>query len=801
MKGFLILITNTTEYINSNIDKIFTSNNKAVIELPFFPIKNVVPFPSMIVVVPSPSQRDIATASYALKHSTPVYLVCDESNDALEDIDESNLAAETYGVIAVVKQVILPKQSLASITFDCICRAIPKSLPVENKLYSTITAEPVYETPYDMIMGVKALASIRTLKRLFYRYGEHVHNLDEKILAGSEKIEDGGILSDYIAQYSYLSNDSKLQILSETNPVKRVELLSEILMSEIEILEFQEQISAKLQRKLMGDQKEHFIKEQINILRSEINDSSDETAAIYENKINELKASDDIKAQLMIEADRLWNIPESSQEFSVITTYLDTCLALPWGEYSDENIDINKAEKILEADHYGLKKVKERILETLAVKKLTDKNNGHILCLVGPPGIGKTSIATSVAQSCGRKFERISLGGVHDEAEIRGHRRTYLASMPGRIITALMHAKTSNPVILLDEVDKLGNDYKGDPASALLEVLDPEQNKYFKDHYVDLPFDLSKVFFIATANVKENIPEPLLDRMDTIELTSYTQTEKFQIAKRHLIPKQIKNHGLTAKNVKISDDAINEMIKYYTREAGVRTLEKCINSTLRKVSKLIVSEGIPKKKTITAKNLEFYLGPRRFKEDVVDKIDSIGVVNGLAYTTVGGEILPIEVNVMEGTGKIELTGSLGKVMKESANAAVSYIRSNAEKLNIDPYFYKNKDVHFHFPEGAIPKDGPSAGIGIATALISQLSGKKVHGDVAMTGEITLRGKVLPIGGLREKTMAAYKAGMKIVIVPDENFSDIKEIEEEVRNAIKFVYATDMEKVLSVALCK
>lgn len=779
------------EYINANIDKIIETFGTQLPQIPVVNIETTVPFPAMTVSLSSPTKQQLEAADFALKHNMCVYIdyKCEEAQPGPK-----------IGVIGLVKQMVFPKQMKSSVLIDCICRAIPQGEIREEKNLPFITACPVYEKPFDAPdSGEEAEALLRLIKELFEKYVLLSKNIDEKILQNAKKITDCGSLVDFTAQYSYLSLENKSALLNELNVEKRSRLAVEIFQKEIEILSYQEELTEKLQRRFGETQKDHYIREQINFLRDELGDPSDDPVAVYEEKIKSLNASDDIKERLLTETSRLWNIPESAQEYSVITSYLDACLDLPWGKYTDDNFDLGQAEMILQRDHYGLEKVKERILESLAVRKLTDENSGQILCLIGPPGIGKTSVAKSIAEACGRKFERISLGGVRDEAEIRGHRRTYIASMPGCIISAITHAKTMNPVILLDEVDKLSSDYKGDPSSALLEVLDPEQNNSFKDHYIDLPFDLSKVLFIATANVAENIPGPLMDRMDAIELTSYTHTEKFQIAKRHLLPKQLKKHGLKKTEVSITDSALDSIIRDYTREAGVRNLEKKIAALLRKSARKIVSGTENKKITISARNIKEYLGAPKYKDESGEKQDAVGVVNGLAYTTVGGELLPIEVSVFDGSGKIEMTGSLGNVMKESAQTGVGYVRSKTEDLAIEKDFYKTKDIHFHFPEGAIPKDGPSAGIGITTALISHLTNRKVKGDVAMTGEVTLRGKVLAIGGLREKSMAAYKAGIKTVIIPNDNLPDVSELEDEVKNGIEFIPVRTMDEVLKIAL--
>ena len=514
----------------------------------------------------------------------------------------------------------------------------------------------------------------------------------------------------------------------------------------------------------------------------------------------ELKIDEKSREKLLKEADKLTKLPPSSQEAFVIKNYLDTVLDLPWGKYTKAKLSMDKAEAVLEKDHYGLKKVKERILEFLAVHMLNPEIKGQIICLAGPPGIGKTSIAKSIAQAMGRKYARVSLGGVRDEADIRGHRKTYVGAMPGRVITALTQAGSANPLILFDEIDKLCSDIKGDPSSAMLEVLDAEQNYAFRDHFIEVPFDLSKAVFITTANNVSAIPAPLLDRMEVIELPSYTAEEKFHIAKEHLVPKQLKEHGLKASQLKISDDAINELIQYYTKEAGVRSLERSIASLCRKTAKKIAADEA-KRVSIKAKDINSYLGIRKYLSDLSSQKDQVGVVNGLAWTSVGGVLMPIEVLVMKGTGKIEVTGSLGDVMKESSRIAVSYVRSIADKYKIDADFYKDNDLHIHAPEGAVPKDGPSAGVTMTTALVSALSGLKVRSDVAMTGEVTLHGKVLPIGGLREKTMAAYKAGIKTVIIPVANKPDLEEVDQVVKDAIEFVCAENLTDVLDTALIK
>ena len=573
-----------------------------------------------------------------------------------------------------------------------------------------------------------------------------------------------------------------------------------MLKREVDILEVEADLHQKTQEHMAEAQRDNILREQLKTIRAELGEGYDDTEEFdeYNVKIAELDAPEEVRTKLMKELSRLTKQPFGSAEASVIRGYIDVCLELPWSKTTKEDANVEKARKILDADHYGMEKVKERIIEYIAVKQLSPDIKGTILCLVGPPGTGKTSIAASVAKALNRKMARISLGGIHDEAEIRGHRKTYVGAMPGRIIAAVKQAGTKNPLLLLDEIDKLASDLRGDPSAALLEALDAEQNSTFRDHFLELPFDLSDVLFVTTANSKDTIPRPLLDRMEVIELTSYTDEEKLQIAKRHLLPKQRKKHGLKASQLKVTDDAIREIISRYTRESGVRVLERRLAEICRKAAVRYV-EGEAKSFSVTAGGIEKYLGAAKYKPEARAAKNEVGLACGLAWTSVGGEILSVEVSVVDGTGKLELTGNLGDIMKESARAAESYIRSRARELNIDPEFYKNKDIHIHFPEGAVPKDGPSAGITITVALISALTGRAVRRDVAMTGEITLRGRILPIGGLKEKTMAAYRYGLKTVIVPLENEPDLEEIDPTVRNALSFITADHIDGVLDLVL--
>ena len=610
--------------------------------------------------------------------------------------------------------------------------------------------------------------------------------------------EDAGYIADFLAQNVSMRVLDKQSILDELRPVQRLNKMNRLLRREVEILEMEQSIQRRVQENMTQNQKDAFLREQVRVIQEELGEDGDNELAAYRRQIADAKLPEEVETKLLKEVMHLEKQPFGSAEASVLRNYLDVCLELPWTKTSKERVNVQAARKILDADHFGLEKVKERILEFLAVKQLAPDLKGQILCLVGPPGVGKTSIGMSMARALNRKMARISLGGVHDEADIRGHRKTYVGAMPGRIINAIRQAGTRNPLLLLDEIDKLGSDMRGDPAAALLEVLDGEQNSTFRDHFVELPFDLSEVLFITTANTTSTIPKPLLDRMEVIELPSYTDEEKLQIAKQHLLPKQLKRHGLKKNQLKITDDAIREVIVSYTRESGVRVLERELGALCRKVAMGIVSQRY-KQAHVTGDTLEEFLGPRKLHPEKNGLENQVGLVNGLAWTSVGGTLLEAEVNVVPGSGKVELTGNLGNVMKESARAAFTYIRSRAVQLGVEPNFYKEKDIHIHFPEGAVPKDGPSAGVTITTAMVSALTGIPVRGDVAMTGEVTLRGRVLPIGGLREKSMAALRNGIHTVIIPKDNESDLEEIDQTVRGALQFIPASHVDQVLANAL--
>ena len=657
---------------------------------------------------------------------------------------------------------------------SCLCRATILD-EREGEDGPVAFVMPLSDEPVRVTARVRAL--VATSIDLYRRYSQ----LTGSPVASAEPIEkagyagDVGGMADTIAQNMSLRAEQKQLLLELLEPVKRLQTVADMLRAAVEVMDVERDIGRKVDESMARTHREQILREHMRVLQSELGDDDFSEIEEYRKRIIDLHLSEEITRKLLKENERLSKQPMVSAEASVIRSYLDAVLELPWNVSTEERLDIGEARRILDRDHFGLEKVKERIIESLAVRCVSPELKGGIICLVGPPGVGKTSIAISVASAMNRKLARMSLGGVRDEADIRGHRKTYIGSMPGRIMTALTEAGTSNPLMVLDEIDKLGSDYKGDPASALLEALDPEQNHAFRDHFLEVPFDLSNTMFIATANTVDTIPRPLLDRMEVIELSSYTDEEKLQIAKKHLLPKQRKKHGLTARTLKIADNAIREIISGYTRESGVRQLERVVARLCRKADLIIAShegEGL----SVTASNLTQLLGPRKYKPERLAGPDRVGVVNGLAWTEVGGEILEVECACLEGNGKIELTGNLGDVMKESAHAAVSFIRSRCDKLGIDPDFYKKKDIHIHFPEGAVPKDGPSAGIAIACAVISGLTGAPVRREVAMTGEITLTGRVLPIGGLREKTMAALRGGLKTVILPVDNLPDLEEID-------------------------
>lgn len=758
------------------------------LSLPVLVLEELVLFPGMILSVELSDINSITAVNEAMNKDQKILVISKEIGK--EKIDKKF----SVGTIAHLKQLLKQEGEGVRILIKGKTRGKIKELKLEGNLLRAKVAEIKLKSENFL----KELAYLRAVKDIFKDYVSLIPQFSNDIIKLVNEEKELGKLVDFLAANLIFKYKDRQILLNEPEVLMRSEILMQIMLNEIDILSIENDLNEKLLNKVETGKREYFLREQKQLISKELGEDFQTENEELKEKVTKLKLPKEVKKHLLNECNKLINIQDSSQEASVTRNYIELCIALPWNKKTYDKIDLNKAKKILDKDHYGLEKVKERIIETLAVKKLTDKVSGQIICLLGPPGVGKTSIASSIAKAIGRKYARISLGGVHDEADIRGHRKTYVGAMPGRIITAIKEAGSKNPLILLDEIDKLTKDQSGDPVSALLEVLDSEQNNTFYDHYIDMPFDLSNVFFIATANNYETIPQPLLDRMEIIELVSYTSEEKFKIAKKHLIPKQLKKHGIGSKKLKITDDAIYEIIYCYTRESGVRNLERTLASLMRKSAKRLVS--VPDKNLKIDKcDLEELLGPKKFMKEKISDKNQVGVSNGLAWTEVGGETISVEVATMPGKGKIKLTGSLGDVMKESAQTAISYIRSNAEKLNVDPEFYDKMDIHIHIPKGATPKDGPSAGVTLASAIISALTNKPIKQSVAMTGEITLRGRVLPVGGLREKTMAAYRAGMHSVIVPKENKSDLMEVDEVVKSSVKFIMADDMSTVLKNSL--
>lgn len=763
-------------------------------DIPVVPLRGLVVYPNMSLHFDVGRKKSIAALNEAMDTHQMIFLVS-QIDSTIEDPTEKDVFE--VGVICKIKQMIkIPNSSNLRVIVEGVSRASIVTMYTDgNHFNAVVDRAPIY----DVEESPENSAYIRTVKKEYEIYASMFKKISNEVVAKIVCCENIDELTDYICENSFFSFSDKQAMLEEFNPEERIKKLVVLLKKETASLEIEAEIQEKLQKEIDKSQREYYLREEMKVISDELGDSETpvEEADEYKTKVNNLKCTDEIKTKLLKECDKLVKMPSGSHEGTVVRTYLDKCLEIPFGKYSKDRINLEKSRKILNADHYGLDKVKTRIIESLAVLKRNPEYNGQIICLYGPPGVGKTSIVKSLAKSMNRKYVRIALGGVHDEAEIRGHRKTYIGSMPGRIMQAIIDAGTMNPIVLLDEIDKVGNDYKGDPSSALLEALDPEQNNSFNDHYIDFPVDLSKVLFITTANDTSSIAAPLHDRMEIIELNSYSVEEKFNIAKLHLVKKEMKKHNLTAREFKISDEAIYKIIECYTREAGVRGLEKSIATLCRKAT-LELESG---KKTfkVTDKNISDYLGVEKYSKDEIPADNQIGVVNGLAWTQVGGTMLPIEISALDGSGKIELTGNLGDVMKESAKTAVSYVRSKSEQYGIKSDFYKTKDIHIHAPEAAIPKDGPSAGLAITTALVSELTGIPIKKNVAMTGEISLKGKALPIGGLKEKSMAAYKAGCDTVIIPKDNFKDLAEIGAEVKTAVRFIPVNSFDEVITQAL--
>jgi len=770
-------------------------NNNQIKMLPLLPLRGLSVFPGMLLAFDVERPASIAALNMAMKKDQLIFMATQK--DLRVDIPRADDIYSVGTVCRVRQQLRQPHGNLCRVMVEGLYRAEAAEIHTDPKVY---TAE-VTELPEKLERGGSARreALMRKCMELFDSYlRANPDMLHEQILNMLAEPQPGKV-ADYIAQNVRFSVEDKQKLLEELYPTRRLSLLNKLLTNELNVLAIEKELNEATQAQMNRAQREYYLREELKAIQAELGgESYVDDIEEYREKLMALNVSDETRKKLLKELDKLAKQPFGSAEASVLRSYLDICLELPWNKYTDETRDTAKARKILEDDHFGLEKVKERILEYLAVRQLTPEVKGGLICLVGPPGTGKTSIAMSVARATNRKLVRISLGGVHDEAEIRGHRKTYVGAMPGRIINGLTQAGSMNPLMVLDEIDKLASDYRGDPSAALLEALDGEQNGAFRDNFLEIPFDLSNIFFIATANTTDTIPRALLDRMEVIELGSYTDEEKLQIAKRHLIPKQRRKHGLRANQLRISDAAIRELIRSYTRESGVRVLERTIANACRKAAGGIAEEKF-KSLSLREGRLEAVLGPAKYKPDDVSRMSEVGRVHGLAYTSVGGELLDVEIAVLDGSGKIELTGNLGDVMKESVRAAITYVRSKADALGIDADFHKNKDIHIHFPEGAVPKDGPSAGITVCMALISALTDSPAKGDVAMTGEISLHGKVMPIGGLREKTMAAFRNGIRTVIIPAANESDLAEIDQTVRAGLNFVPVDRIDAAIDVAL--
>ena len=761
------------------------------VSLPVIGVKGAVAFPGVTLSFEIENEACIAAAQAAFETDIPV-IIC-TVKDYSEKISPKTLAK--VGTVSKIKQSVKSPEGNMRIITEGLSRAtITEFNTFADYICANATAKAISMAAEN---SIKTQAFCRAILSQTDELVELLPSVSDDMLSAARSIKNPALLTDFIASNILVKVSDKQKILECFDPEKRIELLMSLLQEEAEILACELKIHKKVRANLNQNQKEFYLREQIRVIKNELGEGEDTDE--YADKIFTLKAPDAVKEKLLKELDRLSKTPFGSAEASVIRSYLDTCLEIPWETSTTDRLDVKAAAKILDADHDGLEKVKDRILEFLAVKQLNPSLKNQIICLVGPPGVGKTSIGASIAKAMKRKYVRVSLGGVRDEADIRGHRKTYIGAMPGRIVNALVEAKSKNPLMLLDEIDKLTRDSHGDPASALLEVLDGEQNHSFRDHFVEIPLDLSECLFIATANTLDTVPKPLLDRMEIIELSTYTRTEKLAIAKNHLIPKQLKRHGLNRRMLSIKDEAICEIIDYYTRESGVRSLERKIADLARKAARRFVEESSLKTIKINAENVSEYLGARKIMPETISELNEIGVVNGLAYTSVGGDVLKVEAAILDGSGKLELTGSLGDVMKESAKIAVSIVRSIAKDYDIDPDFYKNKDIHLHFPEGATPKDGPSAGVTIVTALVSALSGRPVRRDVAMTGEVSLRGKVLAIGGLKEKTMAAYAYGVRDVLIPCDNMRNLDECDSEAVANLHFIPCNTITDVLNVAI--
>ncbi len=763
-------------------------------KMPILALRGLAIFPDQTVHFEVGRAKSVRALDKAMKGDQTLLLI--PQKDMSVD-DPKLIDLYSIGTIVKVKQVLRSQGENLKVLVTGVSRGRIMELHQQDPFLSGIVESVPTADPADTTKAHALRREANSLYALYVQMSEYPAQAVQLRMIDSDSCS---YLADSIAQNSGIDFKDKAKLLCNLHPVRRLEQAVKLLQQEIEMLRIEASIQEKTRSSIDQNQKDYYLREQMKAIREELGEGNDENEFLeYERKIKGLHLSQESEKKVLKDIERLKKQPFGSSEGAVLRNYLDTVLELPWNVRTRERVDVAAAKKVLEQDHYGLEKVKERILETIAVRQIAPDMPPQIICLVGPPGVGKTSISYSIAKSLNRKMARISLGGVHDEADIRGHRKTYVGAMPGRIVSALIQAGSSNPLLLLDEIDKMGSDYRGDPSAALLEVLDVEQNHTYRDHYLEIPYDLSDVLFITTANTLDTVPRPLLDRMEIIELGSYTDEEKLMIAKRHLLPKQLKKHGLNARQLRITEDAIREIISCYTRESGVRTLERSFAEICRKAAMQLVSQEETKRLTITGRNIEDFLGVRKYLPDRLPCTDQVGLVTGLAWTSVGGETLEVEVNVMDGSGKLELTGNLGDVMKESAHAALSYIRANADKLGIQSDFYKTKDIHVHFPEGAVPKDGPSAGVTVCTAIVSALTNTTVRRDVAMTGEISLRGRVMRIGGLKEKTMAALRHGIRTVIIPKDNERDLEEIDQTVRHQLNFISAQSVETVLEAAL--
>ena len=765
----------------------------STLNLPVLALRGLTVFPDLTLSFDVEREISIYALDCAMEADRRIFLVTQREIGVMQPQEED---LYEVGTVCHILQIIKTSDSSVRVVVQGESRAHIRRL-WQLKPFLQANVE-LLEEDFPGKFTNRTEALLRQTYAIFGEYKELVNNIPDEIVSAILDCRDPGKVADTLAQQITLHHDDRQTILEQLHPIKRLQKMNELLAHEVDVISLEMQMDQKMRQRVAQVQKDMILREQVKVLQHELGEDGDEEIDEYTERVKALHLSEEIEKKLLKEVNRLAKQPYGSAEASVIRNYLDVCLEMPWNKQTRDRADVAKAKVLLDREHFGLDKVKERILELIAVRQINPDAKGKILCLVGPPGVGKTSIAISVAKAMNRKLSRLSLGGVRDEADIRGHRKTYIGAMPGRIIDAIIRSGSMNPLLVLDEIDKLSSDMRGDPASALLEVLDSEQNYAFRDHFLEIPVDLSRVMFITTANTTDTIPRPLLDRMEVIELNSYTDEEKVEIAKRHLLPKQLKEHGLKKSQLRLSDDALRKMIAAYTRESGVRVLERQIGRLCRKAAMQLV-QGDVKRVSITDKNLKDFLGVERYTESVHITKDETGVVNGLAWTEEGGEILEVEVNVMDGSGKLELTGNLGTVMQESAKTALSCLRSRSQTLGIERDFYQTKDIHIHFPEGAVPKDGPSAGIAITTAMLSALTGRKVRGDVAMTGEVTLRGRVLPIGGLKEKTMAALRNGVKTVIIPKENEKDLEEIDRTVRSKLQFIGVETVDAVFAAAL--